>query len=276
MTFTLWKLWRNINASLQHQTYTLYCHTNSKPPPLNRWLSCTLIIAALMFIVPLALFISTVIGAIAAATSSYVISREREMGRFNLIATTPYGPFGVTWFMGIGAIHRRNLYQRLNMGSTWIFRIGAVIIGFTAYELLLIASQTDNRHSFMVIILNLIFVLIAFYVDHIQALTLGAVTGAIVPTLANDRISSQIGAVVYYLFWRGITLMATMTGAFVILPLIFRYVPSAPWSNILLSITQFAWFVLINELITVILWQSLQHRLHGDHQSLQQWGLPTR
>ena len=275
---TLWKLWRNIGSPAQYQTSPLYAMSGAPPPPLSNWLSCLFIFGALLFIAPLILFMSTVAGAIGAATSSFTMSRERESGRFDLLSTTPAGTFGVSWLVGLGAIHRRKLYQRLNMELTWIFRVSVILLGFSMVQFAVVGSPANTEAQFVLglILFDLFLVLLAFYVDHVQALTLGVLVGMLIPTFISDRFSTQIAAVVYYLFWRSITLVIGAAVVLFLLPLLFDSVWMFWWSRLLYSLIRFSWFVAVNEIITIVLWQGVQRRFGADHQTMQSYGLPIR
>lgn len=263
----LWTLWQAVKAPPRTR-HPLYQRGVRLPFQLNNALSCALIFGALLFIMPLILLISSVIGTLAAATSSAAISRERETGRFALLAVTPEGAFGASWLLGLGAVHRRDAYRRVQSWQTWVFRGAIIFIGVFVLELMLNANRAVTISQTAVIMLEILLILAGFYIDHMQALTLGVLVGVWMPTVAPDRIGAQTGAVMIYLLLRVLTLLVALVLVFGILPLL-------PLPALITRLVQFGAFVAVNELFVLLIWLDLVDRLNGDARSLQRWRLPV-
>ena len=270
----LWHIWQAV-ATPPRPDHPLYQRGVSTAFRINNVLSCTLIFGALLFIMPLILFISTVIGAIAAATSSSAVSQERQAGRFALWAVTPMGEFGASWLLGLGAVHRRDAFRRLQSWRTWVFRGAFVLVGYVMLEVIIVLSTSAPLWELPVIFLGLVLVMSGFYIDHIQALTLGVLVGLAMPTYAGDRIGAQTGAVVFYLFLRVLTILAAILLMFGILGPLFGLLPRNFITLTGLRLLQFAAFVAVNEAVIAVVWAVLKSRLYSDAESLQLWRLPA-
>ncbi len=270
----LWQLWQAV-AMPPNANHPLYQRGVSTAFRINNVLSCTLIFGAILFIMPLILLISTVIGAIAAATSSSAVSQEREAGRFALWAVTPLGEFGASWLLGLGAVHRRDAYRRLQSWRTWVFRGAFVFIGYLLVEAIVVVSTGASVWEVPVVFLGLILVMVGFYIDHIQALTLGVLVGLAMPTFAGDRIGAQTGAVVLYLTLRVFTLLAAFLLMFGVFGQSFELLPRNIVTLTVLRLLQFAAFAVVNEAVIAAAWYVLKSRLYSDAESLRVWRLPA-
>ena len=273
MKSTLWELWQAVKAP-PRTSNPLYRYGVNTAFQINNALSCFFIFGALLFIMPLILLISTVFGAIAAAISASTVSKERQANRFTLLSVTPAGTFGASWLMSLGAVHRRDAYRRLQSWRTWAFRGAFIFMGYFIFEAIMIANNNAfSAWQVIILLLELVLVLVGFYIDHIQALTTGVLVGLAMPTYASDRIGAETGAVVFYLFVRVVTLLVAFLLMFGVIAPIMNLFPDVIVFVAVKRLLQFMAFVIVNEFITVFIWQTIRERLLADHESLQLWGL---
>ncbi len=274
MRSILWQIWQAVKAPPDddHPLYLLGGRASLK---LSNLQSCLLIFAALFFIVPMLVLVSTVIGALAAAVSAAAVSKERESNRFDLLATTPEGIFGTSWLLSLGAVHRRDAYQRLQSWYTWGFRAVFIFISYLVFEVTLALNDGFDPWHSLVIILGASLILLGFYIDHIQALSVGVLVGLATPTFARDRIGAETGAVLFYLLVRVFTLLAAFAVMFGLLSPLFALLPQNVVTQMWLQVAQFVGFVLVNEAVTRLCWYVVQSRIVGDDTTVDLWGLPS-
>jgi hypothetical protein len=225
-------------------------------------------LAALLLLPLVIMLMSSVYSLMWAMNTSSTIALERERGNFDLLGLLPAGPFGASWAIFTGYIHRYGALTQLSSFGFWAFRllfIFLVIDFLRGSSATLSIFQAENITELIDGLTLLGGVSLAVYADHVQSIVIGGLVSMLVPTFARSRFDVQFWAVV------GLMMLLVTTGLLAILvgfgsaDLIGKWLHAPLWittiGEILLSLVAFC---AIREGVTVFLWEQLKRRLNMD------------
>src|SRR5262249_42462501 len=153
---------------------------------------------------------------------------ERERGTHTLLSLTPIGGLGADWLISLGSLHRDEaLERRSHRHRTVLF----VIWGFAALVFIGSFLDANSVHTPEV---GLIFAYIATasfasYLDYIQSVILGSLTGILAPAIAAARLDAQISATGSFLLIQSVTYALTGVLGFVLLPDFYKAINFTGW-----------------------------------------------
>src|SRR5262245_6482978 len=117
-------------------------------------------------------------GGISAVRIGGLLANLRESGQYDLLCLLPPGAARITWELCTTCLHRTRTFSSLSSELIWVIR--SIFILATV---LIIARENRNpwQGPFLAVTqVGLMY--IAFYIDDIQSLIVGSLTGMIAPT----------------------------------------------------------------------------------------------
>ena len=194
-------------------------------------------------------------GAVSAVRISGLLASLRERGQYDLLCLLPPGGARITWELGTTCLHRTRTFSSLSSELIWVIR--SIFILATV---LIIARENRNpwQGPFLAVTqVGLMY--IAFYIDDIQSLIVGSLTGMIAPTYAGDaRLYSLLG----YLSIQITTYLLVVLVAFVLLPSAYAILHvNGVAADILQFIVGILTLYSFREAVIRILWQHMMNRL---------------
>ena len=139
---------------------------------------------------------------------SSAIARERERGTFELLSTSPYGPFSASWAICTGCQYYDQTFNGMGAQRVWFSRIffltlllmGGLLSLPEAHGLGVPNNTSANFLESLVSVIELVSILaLAFHIDDIHSTVIGSLVGVIVPLFARNRLDARIGAFVGFL-----------------------------------------------------------------------------
>ncbi|MBZ0296326.1 MAG: hypothetical protein K8L99_27445 [Anaerolineae bacterium] len=164
----------------------------------------------------------------------------------------------LSWMIASGCIHRDGLFDTLHIGLRIAAGLGVVAI-VMLIGLMLLIPDTDTAMALRTL-MEMITLLIAFYVHHVQTVGLSLMSGVYVSTFATSQLEArvlagglflglQVGS--YGLFVALVTLLA---------PLDIALQTWSPLVYVLMPVFYLGMFTGIRELMVTFLWQALTAR----------------
>jgi hypothetical protein len=199
-----------------------------------------------------------------AARIGSAIAREREIATYDLICLIPAGALGAGWALSSAHLHRSSLFRmlRLLMHSLAAALMGALLT--TIPVMLTLASGSPASYGLFLLLDYGVAAAAAFYLDHIQSLTLAYLIGMTTAAMAQNRINAQLWAVSGFLLLQMLTYLFTLIIALVLLPM-----PQAPlhMSDIALrAVTPLLWlasFYTLREILIRLMWRILARQFNA-------------
>ncbi len=145
------------------------------------------------------LLFGTVAGAYWTLRISAALTRQREQGLFELLATAPSGRFSVIWAVTTACIYSDDSFSGENAQSVWFMRAFALLV----LALVWLVSASNYRTGLPTISLLAVISVIGstalwFYLDDRQLVVIGALIGMITPQMMRGRVNPLAGALASY------------------------------------------------------------------------------
>ncbi|MFC1959526.1 hypothetical protein ACFLYO_02340 [Chloroflexota bacterium] len=176
--------------------------------------------ATLFFLVSPLLFplVMVAVGAMWAALISERMVEQQEHGIYDLLCVLPGGRWAANWAIACGSIHQGSVFEicllilriMLLLGGILLFMLLSMVLG----QVFSAESQLDGIGSFSI---DMIALLVAYYLHYIQTMALSPLVGLLVPTYTKSRVEARLGAV-------GL-LAVVQLGPFIFCGLLFYFVP---------------------------------------------------
>ena len=207
----------------------------------------------------------TLAGLYWAVRVSGAITRERERGIYDLLSTSPYGAFSVSWAICTGCQYYDQTFNGIGAQRVWYSRIFFLTLLMLSAVITLADPRIRSPERFFSVAELVVILGIAFYIDDIQSTVIGSLIGLIVPQLSRHALDTRVGAFIGFLLLQVGAYALTFLVGFVLLPQINANLGVAGWLGVfVLPVQQFAVFFAIRELIVRALWR-LNALLHdGD------------
>jgi hypothetical protein len=236
----------------------------------------TQLIVMLIFFVPLAcaavymILFGTASGMYWALRVSGAIARERERGTYELLSTSPYGPFSASWAVCTGCQYYDQTFKGVGAQRVWYARaFFLTMLLFSA-----IAAQVDPRNfggrslETLVGVTVIAFTLaLAFYMDDVQSTVTGSLVGMIVPQFTRNRLDARVGAFVGFVLLQASVYLLVWWASFSLLPQINEALGVRPF--IVLPCEQVLAFFAIREVVIRVLWGMTTLLFAGDVSDLR-------
>ena len=261
-TLSLWRGLKNPPAN-----HPLYQRIMAAPPQAMSWYSaCAFLMVAPLLLVPAMVFMSMFYSLRWAVVTSGTIAKERELGRFDLIAMSPAGAFGTTWAITSAFIHRNHSLEQIQSRSSWIFRLVFATVFLASVGNFVESLVPFGTRGALLAIIPLVYLFTlaaALYVDHLHSVAAGVLVGMLMPTYTQNRLDAGAGAFLMFLVVEIIIYTFTVFLGFSLLPTIFisLEVPSAAIA-LVLPFLRLGIFYLIGEGVIYGLWRILVDRLN--------------
>lgn len=270
--FTSWALW---NGLLQPPPHPLFyrLHKDSSTTGINTCMVLLLAAAPLLccglwgLLLPLrAASVTPVLVAIVFFSSSVYISAwiidisrtiatQHRNRTYDLLCAAPAGAPGVSQAICAASLHRD---ERL----TWVIFLRRLMTGLLLFILLMILLVTaaTSRDTFdlpqlLRLLLDILLLATAFYIDHIQAIVMGCLVGMLTPARSRSRPETPFLAVGGFLILQIIIFSISLLAITGLLSL-----PTVNWWS---GIILLAFFYLIREMVNVALWRMLVYQLNA-------------
>jgi hypothetical protein len=230
----------------------------------------------------------TLYGLYTAVRISGNIAQEHDQGRDELLSLTPSGALGFSWAAVTGFLHRNTTFARLHK---WIplVCVGLTLLAFAFVAFiqigLILSTPTyqgkigslaqggyDRTAQQLTMLIYVIGVGGAFYIDFFQSVSVAVLIAMITPTYGRNRFETQALTVGGFLGVQILTYLATLLAGFIVLTSIFNELNlNGSFGEVLLLALRLGIFMLIREAFIVYLWQFAQQRLNigaGEFESL--------
>ncbi len=210
----------------------------------------------------------TLAGLFWAIRVSGAIAQERERGIYDLLSTSPYGAFGVSWAICTGCQYHDQTFNGIGAQRVWFSRIFFIsLLLFGGVIVQIDPRSFDGRPLVGLLLIVEIAAALAlvFHIDDIQSTVIGSLVGLIVPLFARNRLDARVGAFVGFLLLQiGAYVLIGLIG-FVLLPQLSNILTfDATIKLLLLPFEQVLVFFAVRELIARGLWRLNVLLLDGD------------
>lgn len=236
----------------------------------------TQMIFVILFFIPLGLtglymaLHGTLAGLYWAVRVSSAIARERERGIYDLLSTSPYGAFSVSWAICTGCQYYDQTFSGTGAQRVWFSRIFFLTLLLLSAAISLADPRTRSPEGFLFVSELVVILAIAFHLDDIQSTVIGSLVGLIVPLFSRHPLDARVGAFIGFLLLQvGAYTLVALIG-FVLIPQVTAsLIPDSQIVEFALPIEQFGVFFAVRELLARILWR-LNALLHdGDVSDLR-------
>ena len=121
-----WKLWRGLRQPpFKHP---LYQEVIGRPAaPMAASLGCVVVLIAPFVLLPALLFLSTAYGLRWAMQIASTIAREHETRRYELVALSPEGAFGVSRAIMSAYVQRNESLAQIQTVGAWVLRLAFML-----------------------------------------------------------------------------------------------------------------------------------------------------
>jgi hypothetical protein len=224
----------------------------------------------IVLIVPILLVIgSNLLGIFWSSVVSTAIIKEHERGTYDLLCLLPDGILGANWAIGSGCIHRGAFFDLMYMAVRALLVFGFILLGIMLVITLGIAAGTSfynaNDDLFQAVrtVLDLISLIIGYYVHYVQAIVLSPLTGILTAIYVRSQLEARLLAPIFFLALQigGYTL--TFFIAFNILPGLYSHffvVDSLAYMT--LPFAQLSVFCGIREMILFGVWLLIKQQFN--------------
>ena len=241
--------------------HPLYQRIITQPPYIMPWyMGCALILFSPFLLLPAIVFLSAVYGLRWAVQIASSIANERESGMYDLLVISPPGMLGIGRIVMSACLHRNESLEQIEAFGTWVMR------GFFTIVVMLIAASLTpsiippNTAVFggAIVVVYLLTMALAMYIDHLQSIVLATEIGILVPTFANRRLDASAAAFILYLVIQVVTFVLTLLIGFTIAPKVLEILQiSDVGSAFTLPIVRLLVFAGSREIIIHYLWRVL-------------------
>lgn len=198
---------------------------------------------------------STVYAGLWAMETGVAIARERIHNTYDVLCATPAGALGVHWALCAASLHRRELLDTIEA----LRRATTLLLTFTFLLIALLTASQERALDlavFLPLLLELMSMTAATYLDHVQATVLGSLVGMSVPLLAEGLAMARL--------WAGLGFLALQCGALVATLLSVALATPLLPPAISPLVFGLAVFFLIREGLVIGLWRALARHLSAD------------
>jgi hypothetical protein len=238
------------------------------------WMACSLIwgllgryLLAVLYGLPLILVsFGSVYGLNIAARVSGLIADAREQNTFDLYSLTPVGPFGLSWGLSAGWLHRNDRFAQLRELIEGI----CILLGVIFCVMLLItmpimllggAETAQLRDDYIIVGILLLAGLAAFYTDFAHSVVLALLLAMLVSCYVHRRLEAQFFTLAAFLGLQLFTYLVTLLIGFGLLPGMLSDSSSLA-ANIFLIVANLGLFVGLREGIIRLIWRQLAGELN--------------
>lgn len=217
-------------------------------------------------IVMLVLFNGTFYGLVWSFQIAAQLANERESGEWELLCLLPSGALGAAWATATGCMSRDNAFKHRYRRHVIVLR-GLLLIVVVVTLGTLLDRRTVYAPDMLMLYATFFAVLAASYLDYVQAVVLGSLTGIYAGIATNSRFDAQVWAVISFLALQvGIYALALVVG-FVALPALLPAAnPAMEAARLALQLLLFA---AMREILIAFLWRFVAQRLNTDNTQLQ-------
>jgi hypothetical protein len=208
------------------------------------------------------LFNGTLLGAQWASVIAAELSRIRASGEWDLLSLAPVGALGTVWAAATGVLHREQIFRKRYARHVTILRVALTIVVVISIGSLLDPHTVSNDATLGVIV-TVLFVLAASYVDYVQSVVLGTVVGLFAGTRTHSRLDAQLWALILFLALQIGVYLVTLIVGFGLLPSISLIGALGEAQRaLLLAVLRLVLFVGSREFIIAALWNLLADDLN--------------
>lgn len=284
-----WRLWRLFFGTLPRHPlfwYPMYAVSAPKPAPSRNIfrrigrLLLVLIMPLVVWILFLPMFVmlplllvlaATYGGALAAFSVSRLTIREYETGRYDQIAVTPDGDFGLSWALAQRVLRRHPSMRQFLRSMRAIHAIlFGTMLGISVINLLFLGSdQAFILESGLPVLLIVITFILFLRLDLMQALLIGTMVGMLSPTWTRRSDSSLLAVSLVMLLQFGMYLVVALIVAG--MTMLFSLDADLLWNTegfLIILMTVLGAVFVLHELIMAGMWRILSDRLNFNPQLL--------
>jgi hypothetical protein len=190
------------------------------------------------------------------------IAKEQETKTHDLLCLTPSGAVGRYWAIYTACVYRKREFFNFNNESTWVIRFLFAIP--TVFATTIIAGVRFVTNDPVIILIYFIALIMAFYVDHVQSVLVGSLTGMLVPTYTRNRIDSRLFVTAAFLTLQILSYFQTWLIGFVFFSALYDAIPAkSTYLEIILPLLRLAAFYAIREGVIRLLWEALCRQLNA-------------
>jgi hypothetical protein len=193
-----------------------------------------------------------------------LISKERAQETFALISLCPSGPLGMSW--ATGYLYHHRTFKNINAPGNLYSRVAVMAVFIVALGLLLdLQNALGSDHLLFALMLRIVVLAFALYVDHIQSLVLAGLSGITAGSLTSSRVNAQLYAFAVNIGIQLATYLATVAVGFSLLPAIMNNLLMHGWlAETFIVGARLLIFVGVREALIIVLWGIIRDQLNPD------------
>jgi hypothetical protein len=224
----------------------------------------------ILLVMPVLLIIgSNLLGTFWSSVVSTAIVKEHEHATYDLLCLLPDGILGANWAIGSGCIHRGAFFDLMYMAVRTLLIFGFIVLGIMLIIVLGIAAGASfykaNESLLLAVhtLLDLINLIVGYYVHYIQAIVLSPLTGILTAIFVRNQLEARLLAPVFFLALQIGSYTLTFFIAFNILPGLYSHffiIDSLAYMT--LPFAQLAVFCGIREIILFGVWMLIKQHLN--------------
>lgn len=195
------------------------------------------------------------------------IADALERGIFRLLSLAPPGPLPAAWTLGISALYRNHDFNRLWSIVRVTLQVGLALAALANAAVLIFLSPLFTRYPAPALptiagFLSFLAVLLAMYVEYIQSVIVGTLTGMLAAAISRSRLDAALWSFGGYLLVQVTTYGTTALLGFWALESALQ--PFETDSVLLLPVVSFlrlGLFFAVRELFIRLLWRWVGRQL---------------
>ena len=241
-----WSVWQQLNNPAEHPIYrrTIRSPGTESNPVYTIWL--VLVIsggvaaglwvllgptnpsALMLALAGVILFNSSLYAVVWAVSISSAIQRERGRGVYDLLAALPPGGMGLHLIIAGAILHHHDALPFVTLLRRFTIVLALIIF---AMLLLTVALQPHRFDALQLLrlLLDMLVVAAAAYLDHVQSVTLASSIGMLIPAQARAQFDNRFWPAFLFLLLQFLTAGGTLFVALVIFPGVVHTLALTGW-----------------------------------------------
>ena len=265
-----WKLWRGLRQPpFKHP---LYQEVIGRPAaPMAASLGCVVVLIAPFVLLPALLFLSTAYGLRWAMQIASTIARDHETRRYELVALSPEGAFGVSRAIMSAYVQRNESLAQIQTVGAWVLRLAfmlTIMLALTSLSTPILTTDYAPNVNEIITVLYLVTMAVAIYIDHVHSVLVGLLVGMWIPVVVPRRLDASMGALLVYLLLQVTAYLVVVLGCFTLLPALLGSIPR-PYNTVLLALLRVVVLFAVREILIRWLWATVVRQTNATPSELE-------
>lgn len=215
-------------------------------------------------------------GAYNALTIATHLAQEHRQGRYDLLQVTPAGAAFIDVIVSAGCLHRGNRFQQVHklvrFTALSIVIALSLVAGFIWLSLTYNPSGSVNNQAVVQqvfpVVLFLLGMSAAFYLDHVQSIITGCLAGMLAPYYTQSPIEVRIVSSLLFFLAQASVYLLTLLLILIMIPIIQRSAADMPMAYLITVWAALSLFYAIHDGVIRAMWHVV---LRQSHTSAAEW-----